>query len=381
MKKIGCFLLAFLLLLFAVPISSIAENTGYTLSVKAKSAFLMDYDTGTVLFEQNADERLPLASVTKIMTLLLVMEALEDGRIHLEEMVTASEHAASMGGSQIDLEVGEQMSVNDLIKSVVIASANDAAAALAEHIAGSEEAFVAAMNEKAASLGMLNTHFENTNGLDDTTTAHYSSARDIAIMSRELMRHPKILEYSGIWMDTIRNGEFGLTNTNRLIRFYPGATGLKTGSTEKAKFCISATALRDGMHLIAVVMGAESRDIRNEETKKLLDYGFANYGIYHGKTGTLEPVKVIGGSRDTLQIKAEDLSAILGKGESGRVTVRYNIPSELSAPIYEGDVVGSVEYVSNGEVVLKTDIIAAEDVTRISYFGVLTRMLKKLLIS
>ena len=208
-----------------------------------------------MLYEENADQALPPASVTKIMTLLLVMEAIDGGSITLNDTVQVSENAASMGGSQVFLEPGETMSVEELLKCVIVASANDASVALAEFVAGSEEAFVARMNERAGQLGMQNTHFENTNGLDDTTTEHLTSARDIAIMSAELIRHPKILDYSSIWMDSIRNGSFGLTNTNRLIRFYRGANGLKTGSTSRAGFCISASALRDGMQLIAVVMG------------------------------------------------------------------------------------------------------------------------------
>ena len=228
-----------------------------------KAAILMEASTGKILYEKNADEALPPASVTKIMTLLLVMEAIEAGQINYTDMVTASAHACSMGGSQIYLKEGERMSVEDLIKSVVISSANDAAVALAEFISGSEEAFVSQMNERAGQLGMKNTSFENTNGLDDTAISHLTSARDIAIMSRELIKHKKITEYSSIWMDTIRDGSFGLTNTNRLIRFYRGATGLKTGSTSKAGFCISATAEREGMTLICIIMGASTRDERN----------------------------------------------------------------------------------------------------------------------
>ena len=231
-----------------------AVQGGGELKLDCRSAILMEASTGEVLYEMNADEALPPASVTKVMTLLLVMEAIEDGRLSLEDTVTASEHACSRGGSQIYLEPGEQMSVEDLLKSVVIASANDAALALAEHIAGSEESFVAMMNKRAAELGMTNTRFENTNGLDDTVTEHVTSARDIAIMSRELIKHEKITEYSSIWMDTIRGGEFGLTNTNRLVRFYKGATGLKTGSTSKAKFCITATA-KQSAHLVTYFIG------------------------------------------------------------------------------------------------------------------------------
>ena len=237
--RIFALILTFILTVLSATVVSFAEEItpiSAAPTPECKSALLMEASTGTVLFEQNADEALPPASVTKIMTLLLVMEAIENGQLRYEELVTASAHACSMGGSQIYLKEGEQMTVEDMLKSVVIASANDAAVALAEHVAGSEEAFVGRMNERAAELGMTNTHFENTNGLDDTVQNHVTSARDIAIMSRELIRHEKITEYSSIWMDTVRNGEFGLTNTNRLVRFYRGATGLKTGSTAKAGF-------------------------------------------------------------------------------------------------------------------------------------------------
>ena len=281
------------------------ENIPELAALDCTSAVLMEAATGRVLYEQNADESLPPASVTKVMTLLLVMEALEKGNIALDQMLTTSDNAASMGGSQIFLEVGEQMRVEDLLKSVIISSANDAAVVLAEAIAGSEESFVAMMNSRAAELGMKNTHFENTNGLDDTVTNHVTSARDIAIMSRALIAHEKILEYSSIWMDTVRNGEFGLTNTNRLVRFYSGATGLKTGSTSKAKFCISATAKRDGMHLIAVIMGAPTRDIRNAEAAKLLDWGFANYSLYTYPPSDQGSVKLLGSKNDTLPCRTD----------------------------------------------------------------------------
>ena len=235
-----------------------------------RGAILMEAVTGQVLYEQNADEAMPPASVTKIMTLLLVMEAIEAGSLKWNDSVTASTRASSMGGSQIFLKEGEQMPVRDLVKSVVIASANDAALALAEAVSGSEEAFVRNMNQRAAELGMKNTVFENTNGLDDTAKNHVTSARDIAIMSRELIRHKEILTFSSTWMDTVRNGAFGLTNTNRLVRFYRGCNGLKTGSTAKAGFCVSATAERDGMTLICVIMGAANRDTRNAAAASLL---------------------------------------------------------------------------------------------------------------
>ena len=264
-------------LVLALPVSaSVPEKMPF--DVNADSAVLMEAETGTILYAKNADQALPPASVTKIMTLLLVMEAIADGKLGWDDMVQTSEYAASMGGSQVFLEPGEEMSVTEMVKCVVVSSANDAAVALAERVAGSEAAFVRRMNERAAELGMKNTVFYNTNGLDDDVDGHVSSARDIAIMSRELItKHPKILEFSSIWMDSIRNGAFGLTNTNRLVRFYRGANGLKTGSTAKAKFCISATAERGGMQLIAVVMAAPSRDERNEIAKKLLDYGFAGW--------------------------------------------------------------------------------------------------------
>lgn len=258
---LAALVLAAVILAGAFPASAAPLNTeDPDLGLDCVSAILMEADTGTVLYEMNADEALPPASVTKVMTLLLVMEAIDRGVMDYDTVLTTSTRASKMGGSQIYLKEGEQMKVNDLIKSVVISSANDAAVVLAEAVAGSEEAFVAAMNKRATELGMKTAHFENTNGLDDTVTNHVLSARDIAIMSRELMKHKKILEFSSTWMDTVRDGAFGLTNTNRLIRFYRGATGLKTGSTSKAKFCMSATAERDGMPLIAVIMAAPTRD-------------------------------------------------------------------------------------------------------------------------
>lgn len=359
----------------AIPTSAQEGEGTAHLNLNAKSAILMEYKTGKILYEQNADEQLPPASVTKIMTLLLVMEALEDGRITLEDTVITSETAASMGGSQIFLEVGEQMSVRDMLKSVVIASANDAAAALAEHIAGSLDAFVEKMNRRAAELGMTNTNFENTNGLDDTTVAHYTSARDIAIMSRALIAHPLILEYSSVWTDTVREGAFGLTNTNRLVRFYPGATGLKTGSTSKAGFCISATAERDGMHLIAVIMGSPTRDIRNEEAKKLLDYGFANYALYTDAERALGELPVLGGTQDTCRLISAPFSALVEKGKRTSVKYKINLPNELIAPVSRGDKVGSITYSVGEEIIGECDIYAAESIEKISWLEIFMRML------
>jgi D-alanyl-D-alanine carboxypeptidase (penicillin-binding protein 5/6) len=314
------------------------------------------------------------------MTLLLVMEAIEEGKITLSDAVRTSAHAAGMGGSQIYLKEGEEMSVEDMVKSVVIASANDAACALAEHVAGSEGAFVKKMNERAAELGMKNTSFENTNGLDDTTENHYTSARDIAIMSRELIRHKKILEYSSIWMDTVRNGTFGLTNTNRLVRFYRGCTGLKTGSTSKAGFCVSATAERDGVSLICVIMGAESGDKRNAMASKLLDYGFANYGVYKYEPEDLENMKVTGGVSESVKIEAETFSCMLEKGKISKIQYKIELPESVPAPIKRGDKVGEIVFSCDGGEIGRTEILATEDISKIGFFELWWRMLAKFLL-
>ena len=344
------------------------------------SAILMEAETGRVLYEQNADEALPPASVTKVMTLLLVMEALEKGNISLDQMLSASDNAASMGGSQIFLEVGEQMSVEDLLKSVIISSANDAAVVLAETIAGSEESFVGMMNSRAAELGMMNTHFENTNGLDDTVTNHVTSARDIAIMSRELIAHEKILEYSSIWMDTVRNGEFGLTNTNRLVRFYRGATGLKTGSTSKAKFCISATAKRDGMHLIAVIMGAPTRDIRNAEAAKLLDWGFANYSLYTYSAGEQGKIKLFGSKVEEIECRTDGIAILVPKGSAEKVVVETDLPEGVSAPIKEGESIGKIRFLLNGELIGEATVVSSDNANRINLVELMFIMLQRFIL-
>lgn len=281
-----------------------------------------------------------------------------------------------MGGSQIFLKEGECMSVQDMIKSVVISSANDAALALAEHLCGTEQAFVDRMNERAAQLGMTNTHFENTNGLDDTVENHITTARDVAIMSQALIQHKLILTYSSIWMDTVRDGAFGLTNTNRLIRFYPGATGLKTGSTAKAGFCISATAERDGMTLICVIMGAETRDIRNEEAKRLLDWGFAGHELYVASPPTESSLPVTGGVRDVCRVSYAPFSCVIRKGSAAAVEVLDDVPETLTAPITQGTVVGTITYRIGEDVLGRTDICAAETVDRIGLGGLFVRMLR-----
>ncbi|MCD7713202.1 MAG: D-alanyl-D-alanine carboxypeptidase [Firmicutes bacterium] len=359
-----------------------AEVSAAELDIDAKSCILMEMTTGTVLYEYNADEALPPASVTKIMTILIVMDAIDDGMISSDVIVTVSANAASMGGSQVYLEAGEEMSVGELLKCVIIASANDAAVALAEYVSGSESAFVERMNERAAGLGMTNTHFVNTNGLDDSPDAenHLTSARDIAIMSCELMtKHPEVTEYTTVWMDTIRNGEFGLTNTNRLIRFYRGATGLKTGSTSKAGFCISATAERDGMQLVAVIMGSPTRDVRNEAAKTLLDYGYANYSLYTSNGGEGENIAVTGGKADTAATEYASFSCVLGKGKAASVTEEITINKSAAAPLSVGDVVGEVTYTLDGEVIGSVPVTVSESVERIGYLDIIYRMFLSLL--
>ncbi len=378
-RTVTALALAVLLTVLAIlPAKAAPDPANQALMLDCPSAILMEASTGEIMFEQNPDAVCPPASITKIMTLLLVMEAVDAGTIQLNDMVTASAHACSMGGSQIFLKEGESMTVEDMIKSVVIASANDAALALAEHLCGSEEAFVAKMNEKAKELGMVNTHFENTNGLDDTVEHHVTTARDVAIMSRALITHDLILKYSSIWMDTVRDGAFGLTNTNRLVRFYPGATGLKTGSTAKAKFCISATAKRGDMSLICVIMGAETRDIRNEQAKKLLDYGFANYELYTAPAVELPPVRVVGGTVNSCTLSLAPFSCVVKKGTASSVEVRYELPEQISAPLAQGQVVGRAIYqVGHNDYVLsEMDIMTKETVEKIAFGGLFVRMLQ-----
>ena len=375
--KLTAFFICICILISIFPIAPVYADEEQPFVLNCKSAVLMEASTGKVLFAQNSDEALPPASVTKIMTLLLVMEAIEDGRLKWTDEVTTSERAASMGGSQIYLEVGETMSVEDMVKSVVIASANDAACALAERVAGSEEEFVRRMNAKAAELGMKNTKFENTNGLDDTAKEHLTSAMDIAIMSRALIRHEKILEFSSIWMDTVRDGAFGLTNTNRLVRYYNGCTGLKTGSTSKAGFCISATAKRNNMSLICVIMGAETRDIRNAEATKLLDYGYANYELYENEGGAIKNVKVTGGGENAVDVTYPKFTAVLPSGKANSVEVKSEIPSTLTAPLRRGEIVGKVSFLLDGKTIGEVNAVSSNEINEITYWQIFLRMLAK----
>lgn len=369
MRKILALLLA-LLTLGVLPLMSWGDG----IETQAKSLILVEGSTGKVLYELNADESLPPASVTKIMTLLLVFEAIEEGKLRFEDPITVSEQAAKMGGSQVYLEQGEQMTVDELLKCVVIASANDAAAALAEAVSGSLESFVSDMNRRAAELGMSHSHFENTNGLDDTTTTHLTSARDIAIMSKELLKHEKIFDYTTIWMDTVRNGAFGLTNTNRLIRFYNGANGLKTGSTSKAGFCISATAKRDGMQLIDVVMGSPTRDERNATAAKLLDYGFARYEVYNTPSLTQETLPVLGGKKDSVLLDCTPQSFVLEKGQDKKVEILTELPENLKAPVEKGQILGKIVYKLDGTELSSKEICAKESVDRLSKWDLFKKM-------
>ena len=340
--------------------------------------YLCEATTGKVLYADNEFATASPASVTKVMTLLLVCEALADGKFKLDDTVRVSAKAASMGGSQVFLEEGEKITVEDLIKSAVIASGNDASVALAELTAGSEAAFVKMMNQRAVELGLKNTKFENTTGLDDTTVEHYSCAADIAAMSRELIKHSIILEYSSIWQDTIRNGEFTLTNTNRLVRYYDGCNGLKTGSTDKAGYCITATAKRGNMQLIAVVMGARTRDERNAVARTLLDFGFANYALYEKSEAFIENAEVLGGVKDQVALYSSPFSSVVDKAMQSKIEMVYEIPESIVAPIKEGDVVGKIIYKINGQQIGTSDIFAKEGVGQIKFGEILARILKRI---
>ncbi len=367
MKKIISLLLCILLMIpLAIPVRANDTQT-VTQSLSAKSAILMEISSGQVLMEKNADEKLPPASITKIMTLLLVMEALNEGKITFEDNVTASREAASKGGSQIWLKEGETMTVHELVKATAVASANDASTALAEHIAGDEASFVSMMNKRASELGMTNTNFENCSGLDDTTENHYTTARDIAIMSCELMKHERIKEYTTIWMDSLRNGQTELVNTNRLIRFYEGATGLKTGTTSKAGYCISATARREGMELVAVVLGSDNSTDRFEDAKKMLNWGFANYSIYQPQVDVnlITNVNVLGGEQDKITPIVENPKSILiKKGLEEQITQRVDICVDVEAPVEKGQKLGTIYFEKDGEILTTCPIVSEKAVNK-----------------
>ncbi len=371
MKKLLCLLLALTLLLIFVP-TPIA--LGDAVELTAPSAVLMEASTGRVLFEKDAHAVRPCASITKVMTLCLTFEAIDSGRLALTDTLPASAHAASMGGSDIWLKEGEAMTVDDLIKAAVIMSANDAAVVLAENVAGSEEAFVQRMNEKAAALGMADTVFKNCNGLDEA--GHVTSAYDVALMSRELIGHKQIFDYTLTWIDYVRNGETQLVNTNKLIRSYNGITGLKTGTTSQAGSCITATAERDGLSLIAVILGADSTDHRFQDAAALLDYGFANWAVTTPESPALEPLPVTGGLEDSVALQVGEMPKILLQStETGGVEQTVELPESLPAPVRKGDVVGRVRYTVNGEDAAAVEITAAADVEAVTFSAALRYLL------
>lgn len=347
--------------------------------ITAPSAVLMDFETGKVLYEKNSHEVRACASITKVMTLTLVMEAIDSKKISLDDTVTASAHAASMGGSDIWLEQGETMTVDEMIKATVVASANDAAVALAEYICGTEEEFVARMNKKAKALGMKETVFKNCNGLDEE--GHVTSAYDVAVMSRELIKHKKIFEYSGIWIDYLRGGKTQLVNTNKLLKSYNGITGLKTGTTSQAGSCISATAERDGLSLIGVVLGSASGKERFTDAAKLLDYGFANYAMYLPAVpeNAVCDINVKNGMKPTVRTKAEISEPFLiAKGSDGKITADVSIGEEVQAPVNKGDVLGKIIYKNDGNQIAEYPITAENSVEQISFGAVFAIIFRSL---
>ena len=351
---------------------------GVELTLTSHAALLMEKTTGQILYAQNEHEALPPASVTKIMTVLLTMEAIDSGRIALADVVTVSAYAAGMGGSQVFLAEGEQITVDDLLKGVCVSSGNDAAVALAEHVAGVTELFVEQMNNRARELGMNDTHFVNCTGL--TAEGHVTSAHDIALMSRELLlHHPEVRNYTTIWMDTLRNGTFGLSNTNKLIRFYDGATGLKTGFTREAGYCISATAERDGMELIAVIMKGNTSDSRNADAKTLLNYGFSTYALVNIQPEEPLPVlPVVLGTADTVSavLPEEGRTLLLEKSQTGGLTQTVELPESVAAPVCAGDRLGTLTVSREGTVALAIPIVAGETVARLTWSQTVTQMLR-----
>lgn len=351
---------------FCVLMVSVTASAVEVGEIHAKGAILTTED-GQVLYEQNADESYPPASVTKIMTMLLAMEAIDSGKASLEDTVTASAHAAEMGGSQIYLKEGEQMSLDDMLKSIAVASANDAAVAVAEHLGGSEAAFVSMMNDRAAALGCTGTTFVNPNGLDTDGEETKTTARDLARISQELLRHEKILNYTSIWMDTVRNGEFGLANTNKMLKLYDGMIGLKTGYTSTAGYCISAVAERDGMRLIAVVLGEPDKESRNNDITAMLNYGFANYVVAEilEDGQKLDDVAVELGARDSVPVKLKDATAILlEKSAAEGLTREIQLKEQVSAPVQAGDSLGEVILLQDGKELERREIVAADTVER-----------------
>lgn len=338
------------------------------ITTNAKSAVLIDAESGEILYEENKDERLAFASITKIMTMLLTMESIESGNLSYDQKLVCSEHAKSMGGSEIWLEVGEEMTVSDLLKAVAVNSANDAAVVLAEAVGGTEDNFVDMMNKKAAALGMVNTCFKNTNGLPEE--GHYSTAYDIALMSMELLKHDKILNYTTIWTDTLRNGETALSNTNKLIRFYKGATGLKTGYTDDAGYCLSASAERNGLKLVGVVLGCETSDKRFEGIKELLNYGFSAYTYVTPRfdASAILPVKVLLGTKEQAEISIPEIKGVAVKKENkDKITSEIQLSENVMAPVDKGQTLGTLTFTVDGKLLAKYNLTASEDIPKLSF--------------
>lgn len=372
--------LAITSLLFSPIPAAAAQEDNMPLPLSSASALLMEKETGTVLLQQNAHQKLEPASVTKVMTLLLVMEAVDSGRLSLDEPVPVSAHAAGMGGSQVYLKEGERLSVSDLIKCVAVVSGNDCAVALAERLSGSESAFVDQMNQKAQALGMEDTHFVNCTGLP--APGHLTSAYDIALMSRQLLlHHPDIRQYTTIWTDSIRNGAFGLTNTNRLVRFYDGATGLKTGFTASAQYCMSAAAQRNGMELIAVVMKAPTTAQRFQDASCLLDYGFANYALLTPQPeGPLAPIDVLLGQSKTVQPQLQrECPLLVEKAQADQITTRVDLARDVQAPVDPGQTLGQFQVYVGEQLRDTVPIVAAQGVERLSVPGLFSQLFRRLL--
>lgn len=375
-KKVINIILAISMVLGSIITVSGEEKTGIVKS--AKSYILMEESTGQILLESKKDEKMELASVTKIMTLLLIMEDIESGKYTLETKVTASSNAESMGGSQIYLKEGEQMSVNELIKAVCISSANDACVALGEFSAGSIEEFVNKMNGRAKALGMNNTNFVNCTGLP--TENHYSTAYDIAIMSKELLKHKKVFEYTKIWMDTLRDGKFGLANTNKMIKYYNGATGLKTGFTDKAKFCLSATATRNNLSLIAVVLGCETSKERFADASSLLDYGFANYSFYINNDISKKYDIIVTKGKENICYGIPEVTKgiLVKKGQEKNITVQINVKESIKAPVYKDEIVGDIIFMLDKKEILKAQIKSDRDIEELKLTDYIIMNFKKI---
>lgn len=372
MKRTAAIILSLILL---APCSALATED---ISVNAPCAVLMEESTGTILYAKGENEERAPASVTKVMTLLLIAEAVDSGAISLDDTVTATARAASMGGSQIWLEAGEQMSVSEMIKCVAVVSANDCAVALAEHLCGSEEVFIARMNERAAELGLQHTNFTNCTGLFDDPE-HYTSALDIAVMSRELLSHEWIKDYTTIWMDSIRNGEFGLSSTNHLLRSLEGCTGLKTGWTTLAGYCISASAEREGTEYIAVIMGSDSSANRNADASTLINYAFTNWALVPVADSALPPVLVSGGVRASVQPVIEGSDHILlRRSEASALERNVSLPESVAAPLEEGERLGSLTLSSSGETLVEVPLVSSEAVEKLGAGGVLLSLFRQL---